>query len=74
MSKGKHKVKGIEVDYPNFENYYGLDLSDELSKKLSEELAKQIDAEILKSLGVKSRNARRMDKINRIFNDKGREI
>ena len=63
VSKNKHKIKGIEVDYPNFENYYGLDL------KLSEELAKQIDAEILKSLGIKSRNGRRMDKIKRIFND-----
>jgi hypothetical protein len=37
---------------------------------LSEELAKQIDKEILTSLGLKERNIRRIDKINKIFNNK----
>ena len=67
----KYKVKGIEVDTPNLEDYYGLDLSDELGKKLSEEISKQIDTEILKSLGIKTRNMRRVDKIKRILDNRG---
>ena len=40
---------------------------EELTRMLSEELAKQIDKEILTSLGLKERNIRRIDKINKIF-------
>jgi hypothetical protein len=47
--------------------HYGIDASDELSKMLSEQLAKEIDKEILKSMGIYSRNVRRMDSINKIF-------
>ena len=48
---------------------YGIDAADELSKILSEELAKSIDKEILKSMGIYSRNVRRMNSINKIFKD-----
>jgi len=47
--------------------HYGIDAADELSKILSEELAKSIDKEILKSMGIYSRNKRRMNSINKIF-------
>jgi hypothetical protein len=43
------------------------DIESELTRILSEELAKQIDKEILRGLGLKERNIRRIDKINKIF-------
>lgn len=47
--------------------HYGIDLSEELIKMLSEQLSKEIDREVLKSMGIYSRNIRRMDSINKIF-------
>ena len=47
--------------------HYGNDVSYELSKMLCEELTKSIDKEILKSMGIYSRNIRRMNFINKIF-------
>jgi hypothetical protein len=47
--------------------HYGNDVSYELSKILCEELTKSIDKEILKSMGIYSRNIRRMNFINKIF-------
>jgi len=47
--------------------HYGIDVSYELSKILCEELTKSIDKEILKSMGIYSRNIRRMNFINKIF-------
>ncbi len=63
----KHKVKGIEVDYPDLGNY-SMDVVDELSKMLSEELAKEIDKDILRSLGIEpDRRIRRRNKIKKIL-------
>jgi hypothetical protein len=61
-----YKVKGIQIE-DNQISPYGADIEAELTRMLSEELAKQIDSEILKSLGLKERNIRRIDKINKIF-------
>jgi hypothetical protein len=36
---------------------------------LSDEIAKSIDMEILKSMGIYSRNIRRMNSIDKIFKD-----
>ena len=47
--------------------HYGNDVSYELSKIFCEELTKSIDKEILKSMGIYSRNIRRMNFINKIF-------
>jgi hypothetical protein len=46
---------------------YGYDIASELTRMISEELAKRIDKEILTSLGLKERNIKRIDKINKIF-------
>ena len=46
---------------------YDLDVADQLSAMLSDELAKSIDKEILKSMGIYSRNVRRMNSIDKIF-------
>ncbi len=63
----KHKVKGVEVDYPDLGNY-SMDVVDELSKMLSEELAKEIDKDILRSLGIEpDRRIRRRNKIKKIL-------
>ncbi len=63
----KHKVKGIEVDYPDLGNY-STDVVDELSKMLSEHLAKEIDKDILRSLGIEpDRRIRRRNKIKKIL-------
>jgi hypothetical protein len=65
----KHKVKGIEVDYPEPDFPYGIDVADEMTKILSEQLAKEIDREILKSMGLEpDRNKRRKNSIKKIFN------
>jgi hypothetical protein len=50
-------------------NHYGIDVVDQLSAMLSNEIAKEIDKEILKSMGIYSRNVRRMNSINKIFKD-----
>ena len=49
--------------------HYGIDVVDQLSAMLSNEIAKGIDKEILKSMGIYSRNVRRMNSINKIFKD-----
>jgi hypothetical protein len=49
--------------------HYGIDVADQLSAMLSDEIAKSIDKEILKSMGIYSRNVRRMNSINKIFKD-----
>ncbi len=65
----KHKVKGIEVDYPEPDFPYGIDVEDEMTKILSEQLAREIDKNILKSLGIEpDRNKRRKNSIKKIFN------
>jgi len=61
-----YKVKGITIESQQT-SQSGADIEAELTKMLSEELAKQIDKEILTSLGLKERNIRRIDKINKIF-------
>jgi hypothetical protein len=66
----KHKVKGIEVDYPEPDFPYGIDVADEMTKILSEQLAREIDKNILKSLGIEpDRNKRRKNSIKKIFNE-----
>lgn len=50
-------------------SHYGLDVADQLSAMLSDEISKGIDKEILKSMGIYSRNVRRMNSINKIFKD-----
>ncbi len=65
----RHKVKGIEVDYPEPDFPYGIDVADEMTKILSEQLAREIDKNILKSLGIEpDRNKRRKNSIKKIFN------
>jgi hypothetical protein len=49
--------------------HYGLDIVNQLESMLSDEIAKSIDMEILKSMGIYSRNVRRMNSINKIFKD-----
>jgi hypothetical protein len=49
--------------------HYGIDVIDQLSAMLSDEIAKSIDMEILKSMGIYSRNVRRMNSIDKIFKD-----
>ena len=61
-----YKVKGMPIE-DNQISAYGIDIEAELTSMLSEELAKQIDKEILRGLGLKERNIRRIDKINKIF-------
>ena len=66
----KHKVKGIEVDYPEPDFPYGIDVADEMTKILSEQLTREIDKNILKSLGIEpDRNKRRKNSIKKIFNE-----
>lgn len=48
---------------------YGIDMADQLSAMLSDEISKGIDKEILKSMGIYSRNIRRMNSIDKIFKD-----
>ena len=50
-------------------SHYSIDVADQLSSMLSDELAKSIDKEILKSMGIYSRNIRRMNSIDKIFKD-----
>ncbi len=65
----RHKVKGIEVDYPEPDFPYGIDVADEMTKILSEQLTREIDKNILKSLGIEpDRNKRRKNSIKKIFN------
>ena len=49
--------------------HYGIDVVDQLTSILSDEIAKGIDKEILKSMGIYSRNIRRMNSIDKIFKD-----
>jgi hypothetical protein len=49
--------------------HYGIDVADQLSAMLSDEISKSIDMEILKSMGIYSRNVRRMNSIDKIFKD-----
>jgi len=49
--------------------HYGLDIVNQLESMLSDEIAKSIDMEILKSMGIYSRNVRRMNSIDKIFKD-----
>jgi hypothetical protein len=49
--------------------HYGVDIADQLSAMLSDEISKSIDMEILKSMGIYSRNIRRMNSIDKIFKD-----
>ena len=49
--------------------HYGIDVVDQLSAMLSDEIAKSIDMKILKSMGIYSRNIRRMNSIDKIFKD-----
>lgn len=64
----KYKVKGIEVDSPDTDFPYRIDVAEQLSKLLSEELSREIDKQILAGLGIEERKYRRKDKINKIFN------
>ena len=50
-------------------SHYGLAVDEQLSAMLSDEISKGIDKEILKSMGIYSRNVRRMNSINKIFKD-----
>jgi hypothetical protein len=56
-------------DADKLSSHYGLDVADQLSAMLSDEISKGIDKEILKSMGIYSRNVRRMNSINKIFKD-----
>ena len=47
--------------------HYSIDIADQLSAMLSDEISKGIDKEILKSMGIYSRNVRRMNSISKIF-------
>ena len=47
--------------------HYGMDIVNQLESMLSNEIAKSIDKEILKSMGIYSRNVRRMNSIAKIF-------
>ena len=49
--------------------HYGIDVVDQLTSMLSDEINKGIDREILKSMGIYSRNVRRMNSIDKIFTD-----
>ena len=49
--------------------HYGIDVVDQLTSMLSDEISKGIDKEILKSMGIYSRNVRRMNSIDKIFKD-----
>ena len=49
--------------------HYSIDIADQLSAMLSDEISKGIDKEILKSMGIYSRNVRRMNSISKIFKD-----
>ncbi len=49
--------------------HYGIDVVDQLTSMLSDEISKGIDKEILKSMGIYSRNVRRMNSISKIFKD-----
>ncbi len=62
-------MKRLKVDYKEV-SQYGSDIADEMTKILSEELSKEIDKEILRSLGIFERPMRRMNSINKIFNEK----
>ncbi len=62
-------MKKLKVDYKEV-SQYGSDIADEMTKILSEELSKEIDKEILRSLGIFERPMRRMNSINKIFNEK----
>jgi hypothetical protein len=67
----KYKVKGIEVDSPDTDFPYGIDVAEQLSKLLSEELSKDLDKQILAGLAgfaIEERKYRRKNKINKIFN------
>jgi hypothetical protein len=48
-------------------SHYSIDVVDQLQSMLSAEIAKSIDKEILKSMGIYSRNVRRMNSIAKIF-------
>jgi hypothetical protein len=61
-----YKVKGIQIESQQTSQYTS-DIESKLTRMISEELAKQIDREILTSLGLKERNIKRIDKINKIF-------
>jgi hypothetical protein len=50
-------------------SHYSIDVVDQLQSMLSAEIAKGIDKEILKSMGIYSRNVRRINSINKIFKD-----
>jgi hypothetical protein len=47
--------------------HYGIDVVNQLTSMLSDEISKGIDKEILKSMGIYSRNKRRMNSIDKIF-------
>ena len=64
---GGEIYSNLEAD--ELSSNYGLDVADQLSAMLSDELAKSIDKEILKSMGIYSRNVRRMNSIDKIFKD-----
>jgi hypothetical protein len=70
--KNKKTGAGGEI-YSNPEadklsSHYGLDIEEQLTKMLTDELTKSIDMKILKNMGIYSRNVRRMNSINKIFN------
>jgi hypothetical protein len=48
-------------------SHYSIDVVDQLQSMLSAEIAKGIDKEILKSMGIYSRNVRRINSINKKF-------
>lgn len=57
----------LEAD--ELSKHYSIDIADQLSAMLSDEISKGIDKEILKSMGIYSRNVRRMNSISKIFKD-----
>jgi hypothetical protein len=64
---GGEIYSNLEAD--ELSKHYSIDIADQLSAMLSDEISKGIDKEILKSMGIYSRNVRRMNSISKIFKD-----
>jgi hypothetical protein len=65
-------LAGGEISNPEADKlseHYGIDVVNQLTSMLSDEISKGIDKEILKSMGIYSRNVRRMNSIAKVFKD-----